>query len=88
MMIHVHVKPNAKTDSITITENNELHVRIREVPVDGKANKYLVGYLSKIFKVTKSSVIISKGLSTPHKIITIVANDEHIKNILSTLHHA
>lgn len=69
MIIRVHVKPNAKADSITIAENGELHIRIREVPVDGKANKYLVEYLSKIFKVAKSSVTISKGLHTSHKTI-------------------
>jgi uncharacterized protein (TIGR00251 family) len=88
MIIRVHVKPNAKTDSVIVAEDNELHIRIREVPADGKANKYLVGYLSQIFNVPKSSVTISKGLHTPHKAILINADDEYIKSVLNTLPHA
>ena len=87
MIIHVHVKPNAKADSITVAENNELHIRIREVPVDGKANKYLVGYLSRILNIPKSCITILKGLNTSYKTITITAGDEHIQKILNTLPH-
>ena len=87
MIIRVHVKPNAKSDSITVAENNVLHIRIRETPVDGKANRYLLNYLSRIFKVTKSSIAISKGLHTSHKTLTINADDEYIKRILHTLQH-
>ena len=76
-----------KADFVVVAENNELHIRICEVPVDGKANKYLVNYVSKIFNVPKSSVIISKGLNTSHKTILINANDDYIKSILNTLQH-
>ena len=82
MIFHVHVKPNAKTDSIIIKENNELDIRICAAPVDGKANKYLTAYLSEIFKVPKSSVVILKGLNNAHKTIEIIADDEHVKNVL------
>lgn len=84
MVFRVHVKPNAKIDSLTVKEDNELKVRICAVPVDGKANKYLISYLSKIFKVPKSSVIILKGLNNPHKTVEIIATDEHIKNVLGS----
>ena len=57
MLIRVHVKPNAINNLITIMEN-ELHVRIREMPVDGKANKYL----QIIYR--DSCVIIPKGFYT------------------------
>jgi uncharacterized protein len=85
VIIHVHVKPNVKTDSIIVTENNELEVRIHEAPVDGKANKYLVNYLSKVFKISRSSITILKGLNTPHKTIAIIADAHYLENILSTL---
>ncbi|MEO8711379.1 MAG: DUF167 domain-containing protein [Parafilimonas sp.] len=83
MIFHVHVKPNAKTDSIIIKENNELDIRICAVPVDGKANKYLIAYLSKIFKVSKSSVVILKGLNNNYKTVEIIADDEHVKNVIN-----
>jgi len=85
MIFHVHVKPNTKADSITVKENNELDVRICAAPVDGKANKYLIGYLSKIFKVSKSSVVILKGLNNPHKTIEIIASDEYVKDVVNNL---
>ena len=81
MIFHVHVKPNAKADSISIKQNNELEVRVCAAPVDGKANKYLINYLSKIFKVSKSSAVILKGLNNPYKTIEIITADEHLKNI-------
>lgn len=85
MIIHVHVKPNCKADSIRLHANNELHVRISARPINGKANKYLIDYLSKIFRISKSSLQILKGLYTSHKTIEITAEDYHIKNILSAL---
>ena len=86
MIIHAHIKPNAKVDSITV-KKNELHVCIRAVPENGKANKYLISYFSKIFKVSKSSITILKGLNTPHKTISITAGDKHIESILQALQH-
>jgi uncharacterized protein (TIGR00251 family) len=83
MIVHVNVKPNAKVDSITVIGNNELDIRIREVAVEGKANKYLVSYLSKVFRVPKSSITILKGFHTRHKTISIIADDDHIENILN-----
>jgi uncharacterized protein len=82
MIFRVHVKPNAKSDSVAIKENDELHIRISASPVDGKANKYLVNYLSEILKVPQSSVVILKGLNSPHKTIEIIAGDEYIKSVL------
>jgi len=85
MILKMYVKPNSKTDSIHINETNELNVRIHATPVGGKANKYLVSYLSEIFKVPKSFIHILKGLNTSYKTIEILAEDEQIKNILNTL---
>ena len=85
MIFSVRVKPNAKIDSIIIKENNELEVRIAAPPVDGKANKHLIHYLSEIFKVSKSAVVILKGLNTPYKTVEIIAGDNYIKGILNAL---
>ncbi|HVZ95571.1 MAG TPA: DUF167 family protein [Chitinophagaceae bacterium] len=85
MIFHAHIKPNAKSDAIVVKENNELQVRISAPPVDGKANKYLIEYLSAVFKVSKASVCILKGQNNPHKMIEIIAEDGYIKNVLSKL---
>src|SRR5438045_9174572 len=82
MIFHVYVKTNSKFDSIIAKESNELEIRICAAPVDGKANKYLINYLSKFLKVSKSSVVILKRLNNPYKTIEIIAEDEHEKNQL------
>jgi uncharacterized protein (TIGR00251 family) len=85
MIFRVRVKPNAKIDSIIIKENNELEVRIAAPPVDGKANKHLIHYLSEIFNVSKSAVVILKGLNAPYKTVEIIAGENYLKAVLSTL---
>ena len=85
MILYVHIKSNSKYDSVTVKAKHQLEIRISAVPVDGKANKYLANYLAKIFKVSKSSIVIIKGLNNPYKTIEIIADDEYVKHILSTL---
>ena len=85
MIFRVRVKPNAKINSITVKENNELEVHVSAPPVGGKANKYLIRYLSEIFKVSKSAVTILKGLNTPYKTVEIIAGDNYLKDVLNTL---
>ena len=85
MQLHLHVKPNSKTDSLFIDENNVLHARIHAQPTEGKANKYLIEYLSEVFNVSKSKIEIIKGHKTSNKTISIDANEEYINNILSRL---
>ncbi len=85
MVLLVHVKPNSKTDQIGKDELGNLKVKIRAQPVDGKANKYLEGYLSAFFGVSKSQVRILKGANTSHKRIEILASDELISARLETL---
>ena len=85
MILSVVVKPNAKSNSITVRENNELHIRIAAPPAEGKANSRLTSYLSEIFNVPKSSVVIIKGFNNTHKTISIIAGDAYLMDILKSL---
>ena len=82
MILTLHVKPNSKVDQISWDENGHLKVKIRAQPIDGKANLYLVDYLSCIFKVPKSQITLLKGTNSGHKKIEITGNEDDLEKIL------
>ncbi|MBP7884850.1 DUF167 domain-containing protein [Patescibacteria group bacterium] len=45
------------------------HVRVREKPVDGDANKALISFLADYFSLAKSSITIVSGHTSRHKTI-------------------
>ncbi|KYQ91288.1 hypothetical protein DLAC_11713 [Tieghemostelium lacteum] len=48
--LSVNIHPNSKTSSIESFDdkNNEMSIKISEAPVDGKANKELIDFLSNV----------------------------------------
>lgn len=85
MLLRLKVKPNSKSDSISIGNDGILRVRIHALPVDGKANKYLVKYLSNVFKLPKSAIEIVKGPGSSFKTISIEAEESRIISVLKSL---
>ena len=85
MQLYCLIKPNSKIDKITINPDGSLRIKIKAPPVDGKANEYLVGYLSEIFGLPKKNIQIISGFMGSHKRINIVAEEETIKAILQKL---
>ena len=67
----VQVKPNARQNQVIGFKEGVLHIRVAAPPVEGKANWALVKFLSEQLGVSKSSVIIERGLSGKTKTIII-----------------
>ncbi|HVD99598.1 MAG TPA: DUF167 domain-containing protein [Cytophagaceae bacterium] len=84
MELLLYVKPNSKIDQISYDEQGNLKVRIKALPVDGKANKYLQEYLAEVFKVSKSKVKILKGTTSQHKKIEIEAPEVEVLTVLQS----
>jgi uncharacterized protein len=82
MILSLHVKPNSKTDQIEVDKEGGIKVKIRAQPIDGKANEYLETYLSSIFKVPRSHVIILKGITSQYKKVEIVGSESELTAIL------
>lgn len=82
MILKVHVKPNSKTDQVLIGPDGTIRVKIKAPPVDGKANKYLVEFLSVFFDVPRSYIQVKKGETSPHKTIEINSPEENIQQKL------
>ncbi len=81
--IQAKVKPGSFKDEISIDENNQWIIKIREKPIDGAANEYLIKFLSKELKVRKSDVVIEKGLTSQFKKIEINLSNEELDAILA-----
>ena len=87
IIVNIKISPNSKKNEIIKTKtNSETKVKITAQPIDGKANKCLVEFLSKNFKVPKTSIKIIKGETAKEKMILFETTDEQkidiIKNAL------
>ena len=67
----VHVHPGAARNEITGCIDGVLHIKIAAAPVKGKANRELVGVLSRQLGVSKGSIDIIKGFTSRNKIIAV-----------------
>lgn len=68
-MVAVH--PNARQSEVAGWTDNVLHLKIAAPPVEGKANKEVVEFLSRALKAPRSQVTIEKGLASRHKKVVI-----------------
>lgn len=59
--LKIKVIANAKINSLEEYTDEILKLRINKPAVDGKANKAIIEYLSVLFDVPKSNIIILKG---------------------------
>ena len=69
--LRIFLQPKASRDQLVGLHDGELKIAITAPPVDGQANAHLLKYLSKLFKVPKSSIILEKGELQRHKQILI-----------------
>ncbi len=71
LLLRIKVQPKASKDELSEILGDYLKVRITAPPVDGKANKHLIAFLAKTFKVAKSNVELISGETGREKRIKI-----------------
>lgn len=74
LVLSLKISPNASKNEIIKTEDG-LKIKITAQPIDGKANKALVEFLSKQFKVPKTSIEILRGETSKEKTLLIKVFD-------------
>ena len=73
--LRLRVRPNvSKTEIREIMEDETIKIDVAAVPKKGKANKELIAYLTKEFKINKENVKILSGISDRIKLIRITKN--------------
>ena len=85
LLIRIKIVPNSSKNDLII-ENEFIKVKVTAQPIENKANKALVEFLSKRFKVPKTWIEIVKGETSKEKTLLFSINDEEKKqNIISEL---
>ena len=85
LIIKVKIVPNSSKNDI-ILEEEFIKVKVTAQPIENKANKALIEYLSKRFKVPKSNIEILKGDTSKEKTILFNIDDMDKRNqIISSL---
>lgn len=70
LILQIRISPNASKNEI-IKSDEGIKVKVTAQPIDGKANKALIEFLSKQFKVPKTSFEIIRGETSKDKTILI-----------------
>lgn len=70
MKISVKVVTRSSRDEVMKT-GDDYTVRVKALPKEGKANEAVIKLLAEYFRVTRSSVRITCGLSSRNKIVEI-----------------
>jgi len=81
----VRVQPGASKNEIVGVQQDALRVRISAPPVEGKANKALIGFLAKELGVKKSQIEIVSGHTSRVKTIKVIREGGGIEKKIQTL---
>jgi len=71
VILHVRVKPNARSASLTQQPDGSWRAQLKSPPVDGKANAELVALIAEHFHCGKASVVIKSGASGRSKVVRV-----------------
>ncbi len=86
MILSIRVVPRAAKDGIQgILGDEALKVRIQAPPVEGKANVYLVKFLSKLWKIPRSRIEILSGETGRNKRLRITNPPDALRKELQSL---
>lgn len=61
------MQPRASKTELAGVHEGCLKIRLAAPPVEGKANKECIRFLSKLFSLPKSSIVILQGQKSRHK---------------------
>lgn len=79
LSLNIKVKPGSFKDEVSVDAEGILTIKLREKPIDGAANEALIKFLSKEFKLSKSSIVIEKGQTSRFKKIGINISKEDLE---------
>lgn len=71
LIINIKVDPRSSRSGVVGPYGNALKVKLTSPPVEGKANKELIGILAKEFGIRKKDVEIISGESSRNKVVRL-----------------
>lgn len=67
IILYLYIQPRSSGAKFSGVHDRELKLSLTAPPVDGKANKALITFLARFFRVNKSAVSLIKGRQSRHK---------------------
>ena len=76
IIINIKAQPNSSKNKIAgLYDMDKLKINIKAPAVEGAANKELIKFLSKMFKIPKSDIIL-KGENSKRKQVVLPMNEK------------
>ena len=86
LLVNIKIVPNSSKNDL-VKESEFIKVKVTAQPIENKANKALVEFLSKLLKIPKTSIEIVKSETSKEKTLLFKISDEkkmqEIKKILN-----
>ena len=83
ILVNIKIVPNSSKNDIVL-EDEFVKVKITAQPIEGKANKALIEFLSKKFKIPKTSIEIVKGETNKEKTLFFKTSDIEKQNLITS----
>lgn len=71
LVLKLYIQPGAKNTVVVGLHAEALKIKLAVLPIDGKANKYLVRFLADCFQVPISQIEIKEGDKSRQKLLLI-----------------
>lgn len=72
MKIFVTAKPGSKENFVEKIDKEHFIVRVKELPIEGRANRALLALLADHFSIPHSNISLLSGKTSRNKIIEIL----------------
>ena len=76
VIFRIKAVPNSSKNVVSGIHDDALKIKIKAPAVEGAANKELVKFLSKLFKVSKSDIVFIGGETSKQKRINVPLNEK------------
>lgn len=84
VVLSIRIAPNSSRNGFVSSEGG-LKLKITAQPIENKANKAVVEYLSKLFRVPKTNISILRGECSKDKVILIKTADSTKIEVIKTI---
>lgn len=71
VVLTIHVTPRASKDEVRGFHGNAIKIRLRAPPVEGKANRELIRFLSRKLDIPARQIALLTGKSGRHKRVSV-----------------
>lgn len=72
MKIKIKVSTHSKRQQISVQPDGSLKIKLKSLPVKGKANEELIELLAGYYKIFRNQITIVKGLASGDKVAEII----------------